>query len=108
MAFPRWPRRRRRCAHWRGGSQRGEEPGLGLTAAAGRGEAIGVVKLDRGGAEVRARQRTEAYRRRGERRRGSYGGGPATGSGLGASVERGENFLGGCGGVGRIGVGCPR
>jgi hypothetical protein len=30
---------------------------------------------------------TEAYRRGGDRRRGSSGGGPATGSGLGASVR---------------------
>jgi hypothetical protein len=56
--FPRWPRRRRSGARRRGGSQRGG-PSSGLTAAARRGEAVGVVELDGGGAEVRARRRQE-------------------------------------------------
>jgi hypothetical protein len=30
---------------------------------------------------------TGAYRRRGDRRRGSFGGGPVTGSGLGAAIR---------------------
>jgi hypothetical protein len=52
--FPRWPRRR-----WRGARRRGGGPSSGLTAAARRGEAVGVVEYDGGGAEVRARRRQE-------------------------------------------------
>jgi hypothetical protein len=37
---------------------------LGFRAAAGQGEANGVVELDRGGVEVGVRRRTGAYRRK--------------------------------------------
>jgi hypothetical protein len=46
-------------ARRRGGSRRGGWSSSGLTAAAGRGKAVGVVKLDGGGAEVRARRRQD-------------------------------------------------
>jgi hypothetical protein len=50
---------RRGGARRRGGSRRGGWLSSGLTAAARRGEAVGVVELGGGGAEVRARRRQE-------------------------------------------------
>jgi hypothetical protein len=59
VRFPRRPRRRRRGACRRGASRRGGWPSSGLIAAARGGEAIGMVRLDGGGAEVRARRRQD-------------------------------------------------
>jgi hypothetical protein len=59
VGFPRRPRRRRRGAHRRGASRRGGWPSLGLIAVAGGGEASGMVGLDGGGVEVRARRRQD-------------------------------------------------
>jgi hypothetical protein len=52
VSFPRWPRQQRRGARRRGGRS-----SPGIIATAGRGEAVGVVELDGGGAEVMARRR---------------------------------------------------
>jgi hypothetical protein len=89
------------------GGRDGGGPSLGWRAAAGQGEANGVVELDRGGVEVGVRWWTGAYRRKengGEVAPVEVGHGEWFGSFSGA---RG-NFLRCCGGAGRIGGGCPR
>jgi hypothetical protein len=58
----------------RGGSRRGRGRSLGSIAAGGCGETIGAVELGGGTSSTVI----EAYRRRGERRRGSSGAGPAS------------------------------
>jgi hypothetical protein len=59
VGFPRRPRRRRGGARRRGASRRGRQPSSGLIAAAGGGEAVGVVGLGGERAEVEARRRQE-------------------------------------------------
>jgi hypothetical protein len=59
VGFPRRPRRRRGGARRRGASRRGRWPSSGPIAAAGGGEAVGVVGLGGEGAEVGAQRRQE-------------------------------------------------
>jgi hypothetical protein len=56
VRFPRRSRRRWRGARRQGASRRGRWPRSSPIAVAGGGEAIGMVGLDGGGAEVRARR----------------------------------------------------
>jgi hypothetical protein len=65
VGFPQRLRRRRGGARRQGASQRGGRPSSGLLAAAGEGEAIGVVGLDGEGAEVGVRWRQELTREEG-------------------------------------------
>jgi hypothetical protein len=70
---------------------------LGLRAAAGQEEANGVVELDGGGAEIRARRWSGAYRRK--EKGGEVAPVEVRPRGVAGERQWGTgNFLGGCGG----------